>query len=93
MTIRSYKPKGSTVKAEKFDADNENVEELASWCNGRVVHDTLDGNTRIKVPTLDGVLELLHGDYLCHTKADGFYIMKMTDFENMYELIKTTRQQ
>lgn len=92
MTIRAYKPKGSTIRALKFDGNN--AEEVRDWCFGRIkevpVGDA-SSETVVMVPTLDGVLEIHVGEYLCWTKQNGFSIKTASDFEDTYDLVKNPR--
>lgn len=88
MSITSYRPKGSTIKAIQFN--EEDPEEVRTWCNGRVVGSSDDKPVYMLVPTLNGVLELYSGNYLCWNKADGFYILTSDEFESRFEPVRVT---
>lgn len=83
--IRTYRPKGSSTKAIRFTV--EEAEEARSWCSGRLRQD--GSGIFLAVPTMDGVVLLKEGDYLCHTKEDGFRIETREDFEKHFELVRT----
>lgn len=86
MPIRSWKPKGSTVKAFKWNLDELNA--ISAWCNGLAIkHDILE-NSVVKIPTLDGILELHQNQYLCRNEARGFFVIDAEAFEISYEPVK-----
>jgi hypothetical protein len=89
MSVRTYRPKGTSAKAIQFT--KEEAEEARDWCNGRLVE--VEGNWILLVATFDGVLEVKEGDYLYFVKNEGFASLSQKEFEARFEPIRVTRSE
>lgn len=95
MSYRTYRPKGSNVKAIKVT--KETAQFVASWCHGILerIPDALsnyeDDAITVRVPSLEGVKIVTEGEYLVLTTNNGFVVMNEAEFEDRYEPVKSAR--
>lgn len=91
--FRVYKPKGDRVKAVQVQADN--AKEIADAFMGRAAgsrENGIDGQIdHVLIPTLDGPKRLEFGMWIVRVEGQPVQIMDNVDFQNRYELAKTTR--
>lgn len=92
MTIRTYQPKGSKVKALRFDCTT--ADEARDWVVGsRFCAPDGDDIIRLQFPTFDGIKTICDGEWIVWSKEDGFSVMSGEEFASRYELVKgTTRK-
>jgi hypothetical protein len=82
MSIRTYRPKGTSTKAILFT--KVDAEEARDWCNGKLVKGD-DNYWKLLVPTFEGILEVEEGDYLYFVKNEGFSRLTQEVFEERFE--------
>lgn len=83
-----YRSKQVVIEAQQLSKDN--VDELAQWCDGRVISeiDAQDENIRfvgINIQTLEGVMRASEGDWIIKGTVGEFYPCKPGVFQNKYE--------
>lgn len=89
---RVYKPKG-LFRIKAVQVTVEKAGEIANNLSGRVTGDTQVRNelghivpTGIKVPTMDGVLEVPLNSWIVRKEDNSFEVMSNEDFEAKYEV-------
>jgi hypothetical protein len=83
--MNKYRKKPFVIKAVQL-SDN-NIEEVAKWCDGIIVHDLLKKMVRgIEIPTLEGDMLATIGDYIIKGIKGEFYPCKPDIFEASYEI-------
>jgi hypothetical protein len=82
MSIRTYRPKGTSTKAILFT--KVDAEEARDWCNGKLVKGD-DNYWKLLVPTFEGIIEVEEGDYLYFVKNAGFARLTQEVFEDRFE--------
>lgn len=88
MGARWYRKKPVRVEAMLFNIDNGNL--VAGWCGGRVAevidHTESSGHRVVlQIPTLEGTMEALIGDYVIRGTRGEFYPCKPGPFEDTFE--------
>ena len=84
-----YRKKPVVIEARPFDVDW--ALEIAAWCGGTLV-ETLDTPAEIvalNIPTLEGVMQALPGDWIIQGVKGEFYPCKPDIFEQTYEPVLT----
>lgn len=82
------------VHVEAIELNDENAEQVAEWCGGRVVREeTLDGDMSLAVnfPTIDGNKRLSSGQVLVRSKTGQFMAHNKGFFETMFQPKKQVR--
>jgi hypothetical protein len=82
-----YRKKPVVIEARKYNRNNG--EELAKWCNG-ISYDAgmAPGMPHhISIPTLEGTMNALPGDWIIKGVQDEFYPCKSDIFEATYEAV------
>lgn len=87
MPVRSYKPKGSTVRAIQFAYSN--AEEVHDWVVGSRLFES-EGKTCLQFPTFGGIVEVIASNWVVWTKDDGFSMMTDAEFTSQYEPMRMT---
>ena len=82
MKIEKATKKPVQVEAVYFGPDVDS-NELARWCGGMVVGFT----DSIKIPTLEGTMIALRGDWIIRGVKGEFYPCKEEIFEATYEIL------
>lgn len=80
--IKRYKKKPVEIQAIQFTVDNRDL--VAHWCGGRVIED-IDVLYMITIPTLEGTMYGILGDYIIKGVRGEFYPCKRDIFEETYE--------
>lgn len=93
MAFRVYKPRNFvTLKAEQLT--NNTIDDLANRLMGRIVHHKVDQlgdhQTALQVPTFDGPIVFLLGDYIIRNDDNTLSKMSAEEFEKTYELARNT---
>lgn len=73
------------VEIEAELINNDNIEDLAEWCNGVVTLDGLTLEKSISIYTLEGVMSARVGDYLIRGVNGEFYPCKPDIFAKTYD--------
>lgn len=86
--IKRYKKKPVEIQAVQFTVDDRDL--VAHWCAGRVVEDVSprdrsDVRYTIAIPTLEGTMHGMVGDYIIKGVRGEFYPCKRDIFEETYE--------
>lgn len=88
--IERYRKKPMEVEAVKLTADNAN--DVSFWCGGQLTYeeDHLKGVEvkAIYIPTLEGVMLAVEGDYVIKGIKGEFYPCKPDIFEESYDLAR-----
>lgn len=61
---------------------------LAEWCGGGEGYDYIRGHWFIVIPTLEGSMRALPGDYIIRGVQGEFYPCKPDIFEQTYERVE-----
>lgn len=83
------------VEVEAMHLTRENVDTVARWCGGRVIHEAKPGDpsdvyVALDIPTLEGVMRAeTHsgGDYVIKGVKGEFYPCKPDIFEQTYDRV------
>lgn len=84
--MTTYRKKPVEVEAKQFKilADVKQMEKLAEWCGGKLIH-TLPAQYVIDITTLEGTMSATHNDYIIKGIQGEFYPCKPDIFEASYE--------
>ena len=82
MKIEKVTKKPVQVEAVYFGTDVD-VNELARWCGGETVVQSVNS---ISIPTLEGTMIALRGDWIIRGVKGEFYPCKAEIFEATYEI-------
>ena len=90
MKPKMYRKKAVVIESMRFYADHLLMVEAAHWCGGRIdsepkASDHTDVAYWIDIPTLEGVMRAVPGDYIIKGVAGEFYPCKPDIFEQTYE--------
>lgn len=91
--IKRYRKKPVEIEARLFSGTTDRMEvyKLADWCGGEFVHDTHPGQEHktyywsIQIPTLEGTMRAVPGDFIIKGVQGEFYPCKPDIFEQTYE--------
>lgn len=81
MLEMQFKKKPVVIEARQLLRATEYMEELASWCNGRIVPE----RDAIAIDTLEGIMFADLGDWIIKGVKGEFYPCKPDIFEMSYE--------
>ena len=92
-SVAKYRKKPVVIEAMQFT--RENMEEVARWCGGSIAGEMTVTGTPIAyalmyIPTLEGVMDALTGDWIIKGVKGEFYPCKPDIFEATYELVEPT---
>lgn len=87
-----YRKKPVVIEAMRFYADELVMAGVAHWCGGRInseskPSDRTDVAYWIDIPTLEGVMRAVPGDYIIKGVQGEFYPCKPDIFEATYERV------
>jgi len=95
MRAQRYRKKPVEIQAVQFMKGNEvrTGHEIAQWCGGELATDVkpsdhTDVSYRIRIPTLEGVMEASPDDWIIRGVKGEFYPCKPDVFEATYEAVK-----
>lgn len=81
-----YRKKPVEIEAKQIVNDN-NIHEVAEWCNGVVRHDD-NGKAEIHIETLEGTMAGQIKDYIIKGIKGEFYPCRPDIFEESYDPVK-----
>ena len=71
-----------------LDPFSDAVADLAAWCGGGVMRNVSTATLCIDIPTLEGTMRALPGDWIIKGVAGEFYPCKPDIFEATYERVE-----
>lgn len=85
MGVETYVKKPVAVQAFRLEEDN--AEEVANWCGGQPVELTFipGEGVGVEIPTLEGTMTAIPGDYVIRGVKGEFYPCKPDIFEETYD--------
>lgn len=82
VIVKTYKTKPVTITAVEWNGDIDVFAHLQEWSNGLIYRVT---RNVLRIPTLEGVMEVSIGDYVIKGLRGEFYPCKPDVFELKYE--------
>lgn len=83
--MQQYRKKPVVIEAVQFDGTREVAEVISEWSN-RTIYPTPSAN-ELQIPTLEGTMTALQGDYIIKGLKGEFYPCKPDIFEQTYSQV------
>jgi len=88
--VPGWRKRPVVLKAVQFVDDDEcDWDEIAAWCGGRIYNveyaPGAEPETRIDIPTLEGVHTAMEGDWIVQGSAGEFWRVERDRFPDYYE--------
>lgn len=81
--VKKYQKKPVVIEAVQWDGTLESTNEVVAFCKHTVTH---PGRNDIQIQTLEGIMEVIPGDYIIKGIKGEFYPCKPDVFEQTYDL-------
>lgn len=82
------------VDVDAVQLTQENAEQVAAWCSGRVVEEydlNDEKHVAINFPTLDGIKHVSEGQMLVKSSAGHFMVHNAGFFETMFKPVEPVK--